>query len=159
MDVCLHYPCNFRLAFWLQFEFLTCLCYLLYCVLFPLLRQRERERKRKRIVGVQRQLICHLTKLVSQLVGVQMDGGAPPGLQQESELSAQSIFDCMVILVNAGLCICPTKKGLTCAYMEYFSRGGQSSDARPQKKLKALKKLIQIYHLECFLPSHIAVSL
>lgn len=40
---CLHYPCNFRLAFWLQFEFLTCLCYLLYCVLFPLLRQRERE--------------------------------------------------------------------------------------------------------------------
>lgn len=105
-------------------------------------------------MGVQRRLICHLTKLVSQLVGVQMDGGAPPGLDQESELSAQSIFDCMVILVNAGLCICPTKKGLTCAYMEYFSRGGQSSDARPQKNLKH-----QLFHLECFLPSHIAVSL
>lgn len=62
---------------------------------------------------MQRQLICHLTKLVSQLVGVQMDEGAPPGLDQESELSAQNIFDCMVILVNAGLCICSTKKGLT----------------------------------------------
>lgn len=57
-------------------------------------------------------------------------------LDQEKELSAQSIFDCMVILVNAGLCVCPTKKGLTFAYMEYVGRQGQSSEVGTIRNLK-----------------------
>lgn len=59
-------------------------------------------------------------------------------LDQESELSAKSIFDCMVILVNAGLCVCPTKKGLTSAHMEYVGRQGQSSEVGTTINLKHL---------------------